>query len=195
MARFVIADLTVPSSAPQELAAIVPNLAVPIQPLLEASPAPYAMFEDYWKYDWVLPVYRYDGLEELLETLAENVIEPAAAKAESLRIATERKDAILQTIAFPSKEYAVTFVRGAVEQRAALNIADREELQDLVEQLSAEAAKRESHGGTVRGSKGATTLRSTTKSKRVEIEYVIDQASRRIRIVVVRQRSAAPAST
>jgi len=71
MARFIIADLTDPSSIPKELEAIVPGLAVPVQPLLEGSSRPYAMFRDYWKYEWVLPVYRYEGLEPLLATLAE----------------------------------------------------------------------------------------------------------------------------
>ena len=51
MARFIIADLTDPSSIPKELEAIVPHLAVPVQPLLEGSSRPYAMFKDYWKYD------------------------------------------------------------------------------------------------------------------------------------------------
>ena len=62
MARFIIADLTNPSSIPKELEAIVPSLAIPVQPLIESSARPFAMFKDYWKYDWVLPVYRYDGL-------------------------------------------------------------------------------------------------------------------------------------
>jgi Pentapeptide repeats (8 copies) len=84
MARFVVADLTDPSSIPKELEAIVPSLAVPIQPLLEGSSRPYAMFKDYWKYDWVLPVYRYEGLERLLLTLAEKVIAPAEAKVKAL---------------------------------------------------------------------------------------------------------------
>jgi hypothetical protein len=85
MARFIIADLTDPSSIPKELEAIVPNLAVPVQPLLEASSRPYAMFKDNWKYDWVLPIYRYEGLEPLLLTLADKVIAPAEEKVKALQ--------------------------------------------------------------------------------------------------------------
>jgi hypothetical protein len=85
MARFIVADLTDPSSIPKELEAIVPSLAVPVQPLLEGSSRPYGMFKDYWKYDWVLPVYRYEGLEPLLTTLAEKVIAPAEEKVKDLR--------------------------------------------------------------------------------------------------------------
>jgi hypothetical protein len=84
MARFIIADLTDPSSIPKELEAIVPSLAVPVQPLLEGLSRPYAMFKDYWKYDWVLPIYWYQGLEPLLATLAEKVIAPAETKVNAL---------------------------------------------------------------------------------------------------------------
>jgi len=84
MARFIIADLTDPSSIPKELEAIVPTLAVPVQPLLEGASRPYAMFKDYWKYEWVLPVYRYEGLELLLATLADKVIAPAEGKVRAL---------------------------------------------------------------------------------------------------------------
>jgi hypothetical protein len=61
------------------------DLAVPVQPLLEGSSRPYAMFKDYWKYEWVLPVYRYEGLEPLLATLAEKVIAPAEGKVRALQ--------------------------------------------------------------------------------------------------------------
>jgi hypothetical protein len=40
MARFIIADLTDPGSIPKELEAIVPGLAVPVQPLLEGASRP-----------------------------------------------------------------------------------------------------------------------------------------------------------
>jgi uncharacterized protein YjbI with pentapeptide repeats len=85
MARFIVADLTDPSSIPKELETIVPSLAVPVQPLLEGASRPYSMFKDYWKYDWVLPVYRYEALEPLLEMLAEKVIAPAEGKVTALQ--------------------------------------------------------------------------------------------------------------
>ena len=94
MARFIIADLTEPSSIPKELEAIVPYLAAPVQPLLEGE-RPYAMFKDYWKYDWVLPVHRYDGLNSLLTTLADKVIAPAETKMNELAEKRRLFEAIL----------------------------------------------------------------------------------------------------
>jgi hypothetical protein len=82
LARFIIADITEPRSIPQELQAIVPDLAVPVQPLLlEGSTGEYDMFQDLRKYDWVLEVHRYDNLEDLLASLGDKVITPAEAKA------------------------------------------------------------------------------------------------------------------
>jgi len=95
MARFIVADLTDPSSIPKELEAIVPFLAVPVQPLLEGASRPYAMFKDYWKYEWLLPVHRYEGLAPLLATLAEKVIAPAEAKVQALEERRRRIEAEL----------------------------------------------------------------------------------------------------
>jgi hypothetical protein len=99
MARFIVADLTDPSSLPKELEAIVPGLAVPVQPLLEGASQPYAMFKDYWKYEWVLPVHRYEGLEPLLASMAEKVIGPAEAKVAAL---AERRRAFEAELTKPS---------------------------------------------------------------------------------------------
>jgi hypothetical protein len=52
---------------------------------MEGASRPYSMFKDYWKYEWVLPVYRYEGLEPLLATLAEKVIAPAEGKVKALQ--------------------------------------------------------------------------------------------------------------
>jgi hypothetical protein len=95
MSRFIIADLTDPSSIPKELEAIVPQVAVPVQPLLEGSSRPYAMFKDYWKYDWALPICWYEGIEPLLGTLAEKVIAPAETKMNELAEKRRRFEAEL----------------------------------------------------------------------------------------------------
>jgi hypothetical protein len=84
MARFIIADLTEPMSIPKELEAIVPTLAVPVQPLLEGSTRPYSMLDDYWKYPWVLKVYRYKSCEQLIASLGDRVIARAEAKVQQL---------------------------------------------------------------------------------------------------------------
>jgi hypothetical protein len=83
MSLFIVADLTEPSSIPQELQAIVPDVAVPVQPILEGQ-RPYSMFKDYRKYDWMLGLYRYAGSDELLANLDAKVIAPARAKSKEL---------------------------------------------------------------------------------------------------------------
>jgi hypothetical protein len=84
MARFIIADITDPSSIPKELKpSSRPCRAC--STASEGSSRPYAMFKDYWKYDWVLPVYRYEGLEQLLEKLPEKVIDPSEGKVKALQ--------------------------------------------------------------------------------------------------------------
>ena len=86
MARFIIADLTLPRSIPQELQAIVPDLAIPIQPILmKGVDSEYAMFQDLRrKYHWVLKTYEYQGLDELLAGLEGKIIVPAETKAQEL---------------------------------------------------------------------------------------------------------------
>jgi hypothetical protein len=85
LSHFIIADLTNPSSIPEELETIVPTLAVPIQPLLESTQKrEFSMFKGYGVYDWVLPIYRYADLRGLLDNVQEKVIEPATQKVREL---------------------------------------------------------------------------------------------------------------
>jgi len=91
LSRFIIADLTEPSSIPQELQAIVPDLEVPIQPLLLEAKREYSMFVDFRKYHWVLPVYLYKDRESLIASLKDEVVEPADKKAKELAIEKARR--------------------------------------------------------------------------------------------------------
>src|SRR5262249_14685140 len=85
MVRFIIADLTEAKSIPQELQRIVPDLpSVPVQPVLQASAEEYSMFEHFKRYPWVLEIYRYESLEEVIAALTEKVIVPAELKANEL---------------------------------------------------------------------------------------------------------------
>jgi uncharacterized protein YjbI with pentapeptide repeats len=85
LSRFIIADLTDPSSIPQELYAIVPTLAIPVQPVLLEGKKEYAMLSDLSStYHWMLPIHFYKDQADLLTTLKEQVIAPAEQKAMEL---------------------------------------------------------------------------------------------------------------
>jgi hypothetical protein len=106
-----------------------------------------------------------------------------AARIESAQIAKERRDAVLQSVSVGPSGYAVTFDRAAAEQRGMLDVSDRVELEDRVAQISIEGpGKLTSQVGPPEGA----TLQCETKSKRVEIEYVVDRTSHGIRVVAVR---------
>jgi uncharacterized protein YjbI with pentapeptide repeats len=85
MARFVIADLTEPSSVPHELATIAPSTVVPVQTILLNGQREYAMFPDLMRrHHWVLEPYQYESSEALIAHLDDRVIAPAEAKAKEL---------------------------------------------------------------------------------------------------------------
>lgn len=85
MARFIIADLTDPSSIPHELATIVPHLrSTPVQPLRLRGSGGYSMFDDLKAYPWVLEVQQYESGERLITGLDE-VLAPAEQKVRELR--------------------------------------------------------------------------------------------------------------
>jgi hypothetical protein len=74
----VIADITDAKSIPQELSHIVPFLSsVPIVPLLQSSMREYGMYEHFPRYPWVLPLYRYDEVDDVMQSIQENIINPA----------------------------------------------------------------------------------------------------------------------
>jgi uncharacterized protein YjbI with pentapeptide repeats len=89
MARFVIADLSDPHSIPHELMTFGDKLlSVPIQAIF--CPVPehkweYPMFEHLARFPHVLPIYRYDNQQQLLDNLSTKVIDPAEAKVQEMK--------------------------------------------------------------------------------------------------------------
>src|SRR2546430_6816591 len=65
LSRFIIADITEPSSIPQELQAIVPKLEVLAKPLLEKGKSNNFMFPVFTKYPWVFPFSFYKDQKTL----------------------------------------------------------------------------------------------------------------------------------
>ena len=65
---------------------IVANLpSVPVRPLLQEDAQDYEMFERWKGCPWVLEIHRYTDLDDLLPSLGEKVIEPAAKMAQELQ--------------------------------------------------------------------------------------------------------------
>ena len=91
LSRFIVADLTEPASLPKELEAIVPRLAVPLVPLIERDHQPYAMFADYRKYPWVLPISRYVDAADLTRRFKGQVLDPVGGKERELRALAGRQ--------------------------------------------------------------------------------------------------------
>jgi uncharacterized protein YjbI with pentapeptide repeats len=85
LARFIIVDLTNPSSAPHEVATVIPHTFVPVQPLMLDGQREYSMFDNLRRrHDWVLPTRYYTDQAHLLAMLKEQVIEPAERKVKEL---------------------------------------------------------------------------------------------------------------
>ena len=87
LSRFIIADITKPSSVPYELEAMVPNYMIPFVPIIERGEKPFSMFVDLSnKYrDWVLPPLEYESVERLVAVLEQAIVNPANDKLEQLR--------------------------------------------------------------------------------------------------------------
>jgi hypothetical protein len=88
LSRFIIVDLTDPTSAPYEVGTIASNHIRPIQAIFHPSDEAkrvFAMFPDLVRrYHWVLAPYEYQDQDHLLATLKEQVINPAERKAQEL---------------------------------------------------------------------------------------------------------------
>jgi hypothetical protein len=85
LSPFVIADLTHPKGAPQELTAIVPDYCKPFVPILQKGEDLYSIYTDFKKFDWVLPLLRYPTKEVLLAHFNSKILNRALEKHRKLQ--------------------------------------------------------------------------------------------------------------
>ena len=90
ISRFIIVDITSSTSAPVELSLVVPQVRIPILPILEEGEAPFAMFRDLRRYPWVLSPVTYKNAEQLAPRLDKllNGLEAEAQRIGSLKAST-----------------------------------------------------------------------------------------------------------
>jgi hypothetical protein len=88
LSKFIIADITNPTSSPFELHATMPDYMIPFVAIIHDSEEPFAMFRDLkQKYgDWVLDVLACDSVNNLIAVLEDAVVAPALALAQRLTL-------------------------------------------------------------------------------------------------------------
>lgn len=96
LSRFVIADITNPSSSPLELEATIPEYMLPFVPIIAAGERPFAMFEGLArKHFWVTDTFAYPSTEVLLDALETRIV-PAVERVErSIAEARSRRPRIV----------------------------------------------------------------------------------------------------
>lgn len=86
MSKFVIADITDPSSIPLELQTIVPALpSVPVMPILQDGFKEFSMFKSLQHYPWVMKTFKYKNCYEVINLIKEKIIIPSEEMAARLK--------------------------------------------------------------------------------------------------------------
>jgi hypothetical protein len=86
LSKFIVADVTNPKSTPFELEALVPQIMVPLQPIIEEGDRPFAMLHDLWQQhrDRVLEPIYYSSIDALIDSFDKEIIAPAEARFDDL---------------------------------------------------------------------------------------------------------------
>jgi uncharacterized protein YjbI with pentapeptide repeats len=73
ISKFIIADLSMAKSIPQELSSVIPHFpSVPIQPIIQKQEREYSLFEHFEKYPWVMSKLQYT--DEDVSNLVRNIV-------------------------------------------------------------------------------------------------------------------------
>jgi uncharacterized protein YjbI with pentapeptide repeats len=94
MSEFIVVDLTKASSVPLELQATIPDLMVPVLPIVQVGEPVFAMFADLQRrYPWIQSTVSYRDATELVRCVDEAILDRAERAAAQIRNARARSAA------------------------------------------------------------------------------------------------------
>jgi uncharacterized protein YjbI with pentapeptide repeats len=86
MSEFIVVDMTDASSVPLELQATIPDLMVPVLPIVKSGQPVFSMFSDLQRrYFWIQQPVSYDSAQQLVEHVDDGIIVRARQAAEEIR--------------------------------------------------------------------------------------------------------------
>ncbi len=86
MSQFIVVDMTDASSVPLELQATIPDLMVPVLPIVKSGQPVFSMFSDLQRrYFWIQQPVSYDSAKQLVEHVDEAIIVRAQQAADEIR--------------------------------------------------------------------------------------------------------------
>ena len=90
MSQFIVVDMTKASSVPLELQATIPDLVIPVIPIVESGQEIFAMFSDLQRrYFWVQQPTSYRNADELVKHVDDAILYRANQAAEEIRARRE----------------------------------------------------------------------------------------------------------
>ena len=86
MAEFIVVDLTKASSIPLELQATIPDLMIPVIPIIQSGYPVFSMFSDLERrYFWIQPTVSYKDAGQLVKYVDDAIIARAESAAEQIK--------------------------------------------------------------------------------------------------------------
>jgi hypothetical protein len=86
MSEFIVVDLTNASSVPLELQATIPDLMIPVLPIVQSGHDVFAMFTDLQRrYSWIQPTVSYKDADQLVKYVDDAIIARANDAAKEIR--------------------------------------------------------------------------------------------------------------
>ena len=86
MSEFIVVDLTKASSVPLELQATIPDLMIPVLPIIQSGQAVFSMFSDLQRrYFWIQPTVSYIDADQLVKYVDDAIIARAEHAAEQIK--------------------------------------------------------------------------------------------------------------